>query len=76
MKVVLIQTPWSGASHRSFKKVTRKYALYPPLGLMYRHAREARIYDGPDEVHVSSLARRILKRYAADGGGIDFGRDA
>ena len=23
-----------------------------PLSLMYRHAREARIYDGPDEVHV------------------------
>ena len=32
-----------------------------PLSLMYRHAREARIYDGPDEVHVQSVARRILK---------------
>ena len=33
-----------------------------PLSLMYRHAREARIYDGPDEVHVQSVARRILKK--------------
>ncbi|OLT24733.1 acyl-CoA dehydrogenase [Actinomadura sp. CNU-125] len=32
-----------------------------PLSRMYRHAREARIYDGPDEVHVQSTARRILK---------------
>ncbi|PCJ61987.1 MAG: acyl-CoA dehydrogenase [Candidatus Hydrogenedentota bacterium] len=34
-----------------------------PLHLMYRHAREARIYDGPDEVHISSVARQILKQY-------------
>jgi acyl-CoA dehydrogenase len=40
-----------------------------PLGLMYRHAREARIYDGPDEVHIVSFAKRMLKRYA------DAGRD-
>ena len=32
-----------------------------PLSRMYRHAREARIYDGPDEVHIQSTARRILK---------------
>jgi acyl-CoA dehydrogenase len=35
-----------------------------PLGRMYRHAREARIYDGPDEVHITTTARRILKEYA------------
>jgi len=29
----------------------------------YRHERAARIYDGPDEVHKSSLARSILKDY-------------
>jgi hypothetical protein len=28
---------------------------------MYRHAREARVYDGPDEVHIQSTARRILR---------------
>jgi acyl-CoA dehydrogenase len=30
---------------------------------MYRHARAARIYDGPDEVHRVSAARQILAGY-------------
>jgi acyl-CoA dehydrogenase len=30
---------------------------------MYRHARAARIYDGPDEVHKVTVARQILKGY-------------
>ena len=48
-----------------------------PLSLMYRHAREARVYDGPDEVHIQSVARRILKNYQHNGAGWDFGeRDA
>ena len=48
-----------------------------PLSQMYRHAREARIYDGPDEVHVQSVAKRILKNYQDNGAGWDFGeRDA
>ncbi|WP_236035228.1 acyl-CoA dehydrogenase family protein [Alkalihalobacterium elongatum] len=34
-----------------------------PLEKMYRDARYARIYDGPDEVHTASIARRILKQY-------------
>ncbi|HEV2360364.1 MAG TPA: acyl-CoA dehydrogenase family protein [Acidimicrobiales bacterium] len=34
-----------------------------PLEHMYRAARAARIYDGPDEVHRVTLARQILKRY-------------
>ena len=38
---------------------------------MYRHARFARLYDGPDEVHIESVARRILKTYAG-GGEWDF----
>lgn len=33
------------------------------LSFWYRHERGARIYDGPDEVHKSSLARTILKKY-------------
>jgi len=32
-----------------------------PLALMYREARYARIYDGPDEVHRMTVARRLLK---------------
>ena len=40
-----------------------------PLSFMYRAARFGRIYDGPDEVHVHTVARRILKatRPAEDG---------
>lgn len=43
-----------------------------PLESMYRHARAARIYDGPDEVHVASAARRILRSFKV-GDGWDFG---
>jgi acyl-CoA dehydrogenase len=34
-----------------------------PLERMYRDARYARIYDGPDEVHRMVVARRLLKNY-------------
>jgi acyl-CoA dehydrogenase len=34
-----------------------------PLEAMYRWARAARFYDGPDEVHKVSVARRILRSY-------------
>lgn len=34
------------------------------LSFWYRHERGARIYDGPDEVHKTSLAKQILKGYA------------
>ena len=44
-----------------------------PLDRMYRHAREARIYDGPDEVHIQSVAKRYLRAYRDGGAGIDFG---
>jgi acyl-CoA dehydrogenase len=35
-----------------------------PLAYWFRHERAARIYDGPDEVHKMSVAKRIFKRYA------------
>ena len=34
-----------------------------PLESMYRNARAARIYDGPDEVHRMVVARRILREF-------------
>ncbi|KAA3658571.1 MAG: acyl-CoA dehydrogenase [Chloroflexi bacterium] len=34
-----------------------------PLAYWFRHERAARIYDGPDEVHKWSVARRIFARY-------------
>lgn len=36
-----------------------------PLGFMYRTARFARIYDGPDEVHVQSVAKALLRQLRA-----------
>jgi acyl-CoA dehydrogenase len=39
------------------------YSTDLPLEQMYRTARGARIYDGPDEVHRQTVARRILKGY-------------
>jgi acyl-CoA dehydrogenase len=36
------------------------------LGYMWRHERAARIYDGPDEVHKSVVAREVLKAYGVD----------
>jgi alkylation response protein AidB-like acyl-CoA dehydrogenase len=37
-----------------------------PLAFWWRHERAARIYDGPDEVHKTSVARRILGRYGME----------
>jgi len=39
------------------------YSTDLPLESMYRNARAARIYDGPDEVHKVTVARQILKQY-------------
>jgi acyl-CoA dehydrogenase len=39
------------------------YSSDMPLEAMYRAARAARIYDGPDEVHRQTVARSVLKNY-------------
>ncbi|MDX6678490.1 MAG: acyl-CoA dehydrogenase [Solirubrobacteraceae bacterium] len=39
------------------------YSTDMPLEAMYRYARGARFYDGPDEVHRQSVARQILRGY-------------
>jgi acyl-CoA dehydrogenase len=39
------------------------YTTDLPLEGMYRAARAARIYDGPDEVHKVTVARQVLKSY-------------
>ena len=39
------------------------YSTDMPLEEAYRWSRAARLYDGPDEVHKVSVARRILKDY-------------
>ena len=43
-----------------------------PLESMYRNARAARIYDGPDETHRMVVSRRIVRSFQA-GQGWDFG---
>jgi acyl-CoA dehydrogenase len=44
------------------------YSTDLPLEAMYRFARAARIYDGPDEVHRQSVARQVLRGYAPPAG--------
>ena len=39
------------------------YSTDMPLEQMYRLARSARIYDGPDEVHRVTVAKRVLRGY-------------
>jgi acyl-CoA dehydrogenase len=39
------------------------YSTDMPLEAMYRFARGARFYDGPDEIHRASVARQILRGY-------------
>lgn len=66
MKIVLIQTPWSDASAKEFKGVATKYALYPPLGLMYlaaaveRAGHQALIIDlEVEDLSIGQIAERI-----------------
>jgi acyl-CoA dehydrogenase len=46
------------------------YSTDLPLEAMYRYARAARIYDGPDEVHRASVARQVLRTYEAPADGV------
>jgi acyl-CoA dehydrogenase len=46
------------------------YSTDLPLEAMYRYARAARFYDGPDEVHRQSVARQILRGYEAPADGV------
>src|SRR5919206_2846066 len=46
------------------------YSTDLPLEQMYRFARAARFYDGPDEVHRVSVARQILRGYQAPADGV------
>ena len=69
---------WSvpGCSTTSIDRAIQAYGAAgltddTPLSHMYRAARFGRIYDGPDEVHIHTVARRILKEFR-DGTGIDF----
>jgi alkylation response protein AidB-like acyl-CoA dehydrogenase len=51
------------ASHGEIRYEDCRVPQSNRLGYWYRHERAARIYDGPDEVHKWSVARRIFQRY-------------
>ncbi|GHI84018.1 acyl-CoA dehydrogenase family protein [Streptomyces xanthophaeus] len=38
-----------------------------PLPALFRSGRAARILDGPDELHITSVARRVLRAYGEEG---------
>jgi alkylation response protein AidB-like acyl-CoA dehydrogenase len=40
-----------------------------PLAFWWAHERAGRIYDGADEVHIASVAKRILHRWSKGRGG-------
>ncbi len=46
------------------------YSTDMPLEAMYRFARGARFYDGPDEVHRESVARQVLRGYEPPADGV------
>ncbi|EDM79821.1 acyl-CoA dehydrogenase domain protein [Plesiocystis pacifica SIR-1] len=46
------------------------------LSFFYRHERGAQIYDGPDEVHKSVVAREVLKTYGMDPRAVALARKA
>ncbi len=46
------------------------YSTDLPLEAMYRVARAARLYDGPDEVHRASVARQVLRGYEPPADGV------
>lgn len=46
------------------------YSTDMPLEGLYRFARGARLYDGPDEVHRQSVARQLLRGYTAPVDGV------
>lgn len=81
VEIGAIKVAGAGMLHRVIDRAIQVYGAEgltddTPLSRMYRHAREARIYDGPDEVHIQSVAKQLLRAYRK-GDGWDFGeRDA
>src|SRR5207237_9453345 len=71
----LITAVGAGASHAVVDRALQihgalGYSTDLPLEGMYRSARAARFYDGPDEVHRETVARQILRGYQAPPDGV------
>jgi len=64
--ISLIKFHVAGVLQRVLDRAIQVHGAYgmtddTPLAYWYRHERGARIYDGPDEVHKSAVAKRILE---------------
>jgi acyl-CoA dehydrogenase len=69
-EIAMIKYYGAGVLHNVIDRAIQTYGSLGyssdmPLESMYRAARAARIYDGPDEVHRQTVARHALKNYAA-----------
>ncbi len=67
-RISLVKFHVAGVLHRVLDHALQVHGSlgmtdYTPLAYWYRHERGARIYDGPDEVHKSAVAKRILKGF-------------
>jgi alkylation response protein AidB-like acyl-CoA dehydrogenase len=74
-RLQVLHCAWQMVANTMLKAVDTAIQVHGALGVTddtilahwYRHERAARIYDGADEVHKTSLGRRILRRYATQG---------
>jgi acyl-CoA dehydrogenase len=69
-EIAMIKYYGAGVLHNVIDRAIQTYGSLGyssdmPLESMYRAARAARIYDGPDEVHRQTVARHALKSYEA-----------
>ncbi len=67
-EIAMIKYYGAGVLHNVIDRAIQTYGSLGyssdmPLESMYRAARAARIYDGPDEVHRQTVARHALKNY-------------
>jgi alkylation response protein AidB-like acyl-CoA dehydrogenase len=69
--ISLIKFFVAGVMHRVLDRAVQTHGALgltddTVLAYWYRHERAARIYDGPDEVHKSVVARSVLRKYGVD----------
>ncbi len=68
LEISLIKFYAAGVLHRVLDRALQSHGALGMtddtlLSFWVRHERGSRIYDGPDEVHKSRVARQILRKY-------------
>jgi alkylation response protein AidB-like acyl-CoA dehydrogenase len=71
MEISIIKFYVAGVLQRTLDRAIQTHGALgltddTPLAYWYRHERAARIYDGPDEVHKTVVARSILREYGVE----------